>query len=57
MSKYGVRESFSNPIKFTGTTQHAEWIFNKIEILSMGPSWGERACIRGLEYTLFEILD
>ena len=41
-----------------GYAQHAEWILNEIENTFNGYlRRGERACIRGSEYTLFEILD
>ena len=32
-------------------------IETKLEKLSMGPLWDERACFRGLQSILFEILD
>ena len=37
-------------------SQHAERTLNKIEKTFNGPFLGERACFRGSEYILFEIL-
>ena len=37
--------------------QQARWTLNRIEKILTGPSLGERACIRGSENILFEILD
>ena len=45
---------FSNP---SGAPQHAKWILKKLKLLSTEPSRDERACIKGSEYILFEILD
>ena len=41
----------------TSRTQRAQWDLNRLELLPTGPSWGERACIWGTEYILFEIPD
>ena len=38
-------------------SQYAQWNLNEMKILSKRPSQGERACTRGSEYNLFEILD
>ena len=37
--------------------QRVEQTLKKLKLLLTGPSGGERVCIRGSEYILFEILD
>ena len=44
-------------LKYIQNTQCIEWTLNEIELFLTGPWQDERACIRGLEYTLLEILD
>ena len=44
-----------NPVEFH--TQYAERTLNEFEKLSTRPSLGEKACIKGPEYILFEVQD
>ena len=55
MTSYTGLWSSSNDQLFRA--QHAEWDLNRIEKLSTEPLQGERVCIRGSEYILFEIID
>ena len=58
--KKGQSNVFMGYIKIVwkNFTQCAEGTLNEIEKkLLTGPLWGERSCIRGSEYILFEILD